>query len=405
MTLALLWSGAAQAEDEEEGGSSGSAWSSYRDDSLLYKRDLAFRLREPMAAGMDVSQALEAWFAAAKATGADAGKNRKKAYEAGFERLKKLRPLGPTQWPKNPVGVTLKQLEEVRIPASVYQFSQVEKVTGVSCRIVEFKVGKLKEYGVIVQPTAPGKYPLILYMHGAAFGVPTYSLPWLARLAASGYVIAAPALRGEDLFTSSRELGLAQEYRCEGKIENLIGEVDDGLAIVDGAFKLDTVAGGKFAVVGHSFGSGAGLLVAARSAQVSCVVSYDAWLTNPFRYYWDRLRDGANNWLSWEEYVEAHTVPEQLAGLKARSIVHNVGKVQAPMLLFIGGAYNGSVFHESHADLAKELRRLKKDFVYDIVPGGGHNFVLYCSSDPAQYAYKVQTEWLTKHHPPRPPKP
>ena len=46
-----------------------------------------------------------------------------------------------------------------------------------------------------------------------------------------------------------------------------------------------SVQGGKFAVIGHSFGSGVGLLAAARHPDTCCVISYDAWLVDPFRFY------------------------------------------------------------------------------------------------------------------------
>lgn len=380
-----------------------------RADVDAYRRDLAYRLREPMAAALDVTPALTAWFAA-QALAADAAredvptlKRELAAYRAGMEALKGELPALPAlPWPANPTGVKLQDVEPLAIPDALWQMVELEKVPGVETRIVRFTVGEVRQYGVVLQPAAPGQYPLILYMHGAAFGVPSYSLPWLARLAARGYVVIAPALRGEDLFATPRYLNFNKDYKSDGAIENFAGEVDDALGMVAGARQLPNVQPGKFGIVGHSFGAGIGLLVAARSPDAACVVSYDAWLVNPFRYYWDRLREGPNNWLSWEDYTK-QPVPAQLAGLRQRSLVHHADQVQAPLLLFIGGAYNGSVFHESHADLVARLKQLHKTVVYDIVPGGDHNFVLYYTSEPARYAYGEQLKWLDKYLPAVPP--
>lgn len=370
-------------------------------DVAAYQRDLAYRLEAPMAAGLDVSEPLEKWFEAEKPDLEGGMKRRAELYREAFASLKRaLRPLPQADWPKVPTDVELEFLEQVRIAPMLFEYTGLKPLEGVECRIVRFEVDDLKQYGVVLRPTAEGKYPLLVFCHGAAFGVPTTSLPWLARLAASGYVVAAPSMRGEDLFTSAELLGLEQRYRSEGKIENLVGEVNDVLAMADGALRLDYVAGPRYAIVGHSFGSGAGLLAGARDERVACMVSYDAWLVNPFRFYWERLRGGSRYyWESWEEYTR-QPVAAQLAGLMERSIVHHADRVQSPVLLFVGGAYNGSAYHDCHAELAAALKKAGKTFVYEIIPGGSHNFVLYPDSEPAKTAYAMQMAWLQKYHPP-----
>ena len=89
----------------------------------------------------------------------------------------------------------------------------------------------------------------------------------------------------------------------------------------------------------------------------------------------------------------------------ARSIVHNAEKLHCPLLLFIGGAYEGSVFHQSHEDFIAQLKKYDKPYIYDVVPGGGHNFVLYYEDEPARYAYAKHMEFLAKHLPPVEPAP
>jgi dipeptidyl aminopeptidase/acylaminoacyl peptidase len=279
-------------------------------------------------------------------------------------------------------------------------------MAGVNVHIAAWEVDGLAQYGVVLAPaTIPGqaahRLPLLLYLHGAAFGVPPRALPWLARMARNGYCIVGPALRGEALFATYQKLPATLSRQCGGTIENLDGEVDDALAAVSGMQKLDFVQPGSFAIIGHSFGAGVGLLVAARSADAACVISYDAWLTNPFRYYWDRMRRGANNWLSWEEFC-SQPVTEHLPELMKRSVTHHAERIACPLLLFIGGAYEGSVFHLSHADFIANLKKHGKSYDYDVVPDGDHNFVLDYDSTPARYAYRKHLDFLRRHLPPAP---
>ncbi len=354
-------------------------------------------LKAPMVNAMNVQAALESWFAGRRA--AESGKPQiaKAAWEKGLTQLKALKALPKGTYPPPPDG-TLKIMVRFRYPDT----------DGVKCYIVSWTVDNLRQYGVLLVPAVPKtqkpppKFPLLLYLHGAAFGVPLYALPWLAGMAREGYVIIGPALRGEDLFATDADLGKLN-YKSEGHIENLDGEVNDALSAVAGARKLPMVAPGKFAIIGHSFGAGVGLLTAERAADVACMVSYDAWLVNPFRYYWDRMRRGPNNWLSWEQYCN-QPVADQLRGLMKRSATHHAEFVHCPLLLFIGGGYAGSVFHQSHEDFIARLKKYRKQFEYDVVPEGGHNFVLYYDSEPARYAYRKHMAFLKKHLPPvRPP--
>jgi len=102
---------------------------------------------------------------------------------------------------------------------------------------------------------------------------------------------------------------------------------------------------------------------------------------------------------SGEEFCD-QPVKAQLTGLMKRSVVHHAERINCPLLMFIGGRYNGSVFHKSHGDFIKELKRHKKEYEYDIVPGGGHNFVLYYDSKPAKYAYEKHMKFLLEKFPP-----
>ena len=381
---------------EDRPGLEGISWQSF-EGLTNAEHELINALREPLLEARTVDEPLNAWFRGRLL----ALKNQPAAAEAawreglavlaegGFERLPK------TEWGPLP-DADFEFLESVPHP----------RLVGAECRIVRWSVDGLAQYGVLLTPEGldvraegASPHPLILYLHGAAYGVPYHVLPWLGKMAAEGYVIVGPALRGEDLFAGYLLPPDLPEYRCEGQIENLDGEVDDAVAAVEAARKLPGVRNQGFAMLGHSFGAGVGLLAAARHPETRCAVSYDAWLVNPFRYYWDRMRRGPNNWLSWAAFCN-QPAEDQLAGLMHRSIVHNADRLHCPLLMFIGGAYQGSVFHKSHADLIERLRKNNRPYIYDIVEGGGHNFVLYTDSSQALYAYEQHMAFLRKHWPP-----
>ena len=352
------------------------------------KTALAQALEAPMMNGLDVEVALTQWFEAEKATDL-AAKNAH--YTAGLAALKDLKPLPKAEWPENPSNTPFKVLETIEFPS----FTKA----GLTIEVVEFEVDDLTQYGVQVRPVKGGPYPLAVYLHGAAFGVPSYQLGTMGRMALEGYVLIAPALRGEDLFVAN-SVPTSKPYKCEGHIENLLGEPRDVLAIADGARRQKFVKAGKYALVGHSFGSGAGLLAAERSEDIACVVSYDAWFVNPFYFYWLRLSgDSKYYWESWEYFIK-DPIAKQLSGLMARSSAHHTDGFKAPVLLFVG-EFDGPGYHKAHQHMVEQLKKNKIEHAYHVIPGGGHNFVLY-NDEPARRAYVLQRAFLHKHLPPVP---
>ncbi|OQC12867.1 MAG: Alpha/beta hydrolase family protein [Lentisphaerae bacterium ADurb.Bin082] len=366
--------------------------------TLAPAADLALveAIGKPLLEGYDVEAALQDWFDGRLLHIQNQADAANAKWNEGLTKLQGLQRLPETVWPAWPDG-DFKEVTRLRL-------SSYPKV---KIQVVEWTVSKLKQYGLVLMPTDPAPeagYPLLLYTHGAAFGIPNSFCGWLAELVNKGYVIIAPALRGEPLFQMQFPIN-GSELTCEGEIENLEGEVDDCLSMLSAAWKLPGVRKNEFAVIGHSFGAGVGLLAAARAGECAkAVVSYDAWLVNPQRYYWDRMRRGANNWLSWADFCN-QPVADQLRGLLTRSIVHNARHLQCPLLLFMGGAYDGSVFHLSHADFRRELDRLEKKYTYVLVPNGDHNFVLREGSPPALFALQKQHDFLQQHYPPSSPAP
>lgn len=352
---------------------------------------LVTALKEPLLSGLDVAAALQDWFDGRLLDSQGKKAEALNKWQQGLGKLSGLQPLPPPQWGGIP-DASFTVLADLRMGS----------FPNVGLQVVQWTVDNLKQYGVLLFPRerpADAEYPLILYCHGAAFGIPNNFCLWLAELVEQGYVVIGPAMRGEDLFQMQMAIN-GQMLKCEGEIENLDGEVNDCLSMLSAAWKLPYVRKNEFAMIGHSFGSGAGLLTAARAGdKAKAVVSYDAWLVNPQRYYWDRMARGANNWLSWADFCN-QPVADQLRGLMTRSIVHNAWRLQCPLLLFMGDAYDGSVFHLSHADLRRELDKHGKKYVYEPVPDGDHNFVLRIGSEPALYALKKQHAFLNTHYPP-----
>jgi len=350
-------------------------------------------LKEPLLGGLDVSSALQDWFdGRLLASQKNLPLAKAKWQEALAKLTGELSPLPPV--PKRPW------------PDGEFTFLEDLRVTeypAVRCRVVSWKVGDLTQYGLLLLPREAKERScrLFLYCHGAAFGIPNSFCSWLCQhLVKRNYAVIAPAMRGEDLF--QRQIPIqGKPFVSEGEIENLDGEVDDCLSMLSAAWKLPEIVPGEFAMIGHSFGAGVGLLTAAvAGSKCKAVVSYDAWLVNPQRYYWDRMRRGANNWLSWEDYCCLPPL-EQLQGLQKRSVIAQAEGLECPLLLFIGGAYQGSVFHLSHEDFCRRLKALDKAFQYQVIPDGDHNFVLW-DGEPARLALARQEEFLRKHYPPLP---
>ena len=353
--------------------------------------DFLQAVAKPLMSGMDVTEAMQAWFDGRLLETQNKPELAKNKWIEALSKLNDLKPL--------PVAPFC--------PAPDASFTKVAELNlrqhpDVSLQIVQWKCGRLTEYGTLMSPKQPkegARYPLILYCHGAAFGIPLGFSDFLADLVKQGYVIIAPAMRGEPLFQMDFEIQ-GKQLRCEGEIENLDGEVDDCLSMLSAAWKLPYVRPNEFAMLGHSFGAGVGLLTAARAGdKAKAAVSYDAWLVNPQRYYWDRMRRGPRNWDSWEDYCNQPVRP-QLLGLVKRSVIMHADKLECPLLLFMGGAYQGSVFHQSHDDFTARLKELGKQFDYVLVPMGDHNFVLRLGSRPARFALERQNAFLGKNYPP-----
>jgi dipeptidyl aminopeptidase/acylaminoacyl peptidase len=83
---------------------------------------------------------------------------------------------------------------------------------------VSYLVGGLTIVGQVCRPTAPGRYPILLFNHGGFSGLGAEWDGALCSGAANGFVIAMSSYRGED--------------DSQGQVEVCAGEVDDTLQML-----------------------------------------------------------------------------------------------------------------------------------------------------------------------------
>jgi hypothetical protein len=119
---------------------------------------------------------------------------------------------------------------------------------------VTYLVGGLTIVGQVCRPTAPGRYPIIVFNHGGFSGLGAEWDGALCGGAANGFVIAMSSYRGED--------------DSQGAVEVCAGEVDDTLqllAIVGAQPYADAT---RAAMIGGSHGGCITLRAIARGAPV-----------------------------------------------------------------------------------------------------------------------------------------
>jgi dipeptidyl aminopeptidase/acylaminoacyl peptidase len=201
--------------------------------------------------------------------------------------------------------------------------------------------------GYLFRPEA-GKppYPALVLLHG--FGRNAWTERHLAELAAaSGYKVLVLALRGW--------LG------SEGDSDQGLRQPDDVVAAIDWLRRLPSVDPGRIGLIGASMGGQVALLAAARRPAIRCVAALfpptdlEQWyLANPhMQPYLDDL--------------------DNAAGLRARSPVHHVDEIEAPVLLMHGDA-DENVPLEQSLRMTETLRAAGKEAELLIVSGASHFF-------------------------------
>ena len=137
-------------------------------------------------------------------------------------------------------------LDDTKSDGLDWETRVVTKDTGtVIIEAVAYRSQGLLVVGQVCRPKAPGKHEVYIYAHGGFLGITDgLGMEWnggaCEQLAAEGWVVLAPAYRGED--------------GSEGNIEICLGEVDDLLEMTRIALAQPYSDRDRVAIVGASHG-------------------------------------------------------------------------------------------------------------------------------------------------------
>jgi dipeptidyl aminopeptidase/acylaminoacyl peptidase len=134
------------------------------------------------------------------------------------------------------------------------------KEKGITQMEVTYPSDSLVVRGFLFLPKKSGRRPCVIFNHGGVSGVSADMKRRSRDLADEGYVVFAPAYRGEG--------------ESQGRIEVAGGEVNDVLAAADLLSRHPRVAADRMAVTGSSHGALISVLAAARAPdRFRCVVA------------------------------------------------------------------------------------------------------------------------------------
>lgn len=155
--------------------------------------------------------------------------------------------------------------------------------TAVTAEQVEFRVGQLREKGLVCRPTRAGRLRVLVLAHGAFGGIaedPKVPHTQCADAARTGWAVIEPSYRGED--------------GSDGKVEVCLGEVDDVMAMLDIALHQSWADPARVGMLGLSHGGCIALRAVERGIAVQAVATISAPtdLAAADRYLWERFRKG-----------------------------------------------------------------------------------------------------------------
>lgn len=144
------------------------------------------------------------------------------------------------------------------LPASVIELRETGRTAhGVAYR-VRYTVAGREQLGQICVPTAPGRHPVLTYMHGGFDGMPDQwgigDATVCAGFTRLGYAVVAAQYRGQS----------DTEGSSEGQIELCLGEADDALGLLEVARARCDVDPERLVLFGGSHGGCLALQMARR---------------------------------------------------------------------------------------------------------------------------------------------
>jgi dipeptidyl aminopeptidase/acylaminoacyl peptidase len=256
---------------------------------------------------------------------------------------------------------------------------------------VAYPSGDLTVRGFLFLPSGSGPGPAVVFNHGGVSGVSEDMKRRSHDLAGLGYVVMAPAYRGEG--------------SSEGVVEVAKGEVDDVLAAAELLSHHPRVDAHRIAVTGSSHGALISVLAAAREpARFRCVVEASGVMdvVSWYRYLVENDFDVSD---SLSVAVYGHGPDDKPEAFRIRQAIRVAGNIQAPVLLQQGGM-DRTVPPEQARLMEKILREAGHDGVTLLeYPLLGHAFWFWNDPsyhtteeiDQAEEAWRDFTAFLAVH--------
>jgi len=213
-------------------------------------------------------------------------------------------------------------------------------------------------------PDIPGTQPGIVFNHGGVGGIPGPTKLRCRELVEMGYVVIAPAYRGEG--------------GSEGEIEVAEGEVDDALAAFEILRSLPAVDPARVGMMGTSHGGIVTLLAIERDPDIAAAVCAYG-VTNTFSWYKYLVDNGfdVSDPLSLKVYGKGPD--DKPAAFRKRAPALDAHLIETPLMLIYGE--NDNIVPVTQAkEMAAALDRENRNYELHIIPGMGHGLLFF--TDP-----------------------
>ncbi|MBI2267043.1 MAG: alpha/beta fold hydrolase [Armatimonadetes bacterium] len=225
--------------------------------------------------------------------------------------------------------------------------------------------GKLKITARCFRPrirnAAATAHPAIIYCHDGVSGISRETLLFCREMADWGYVVFAPAFRGED--------------GSDGEVEVAKGEVQDVLSAISFVKKLPGVDPRRIALLGTSHGALIAILAASRTSEIVALIECYG-VTNVYAW-WDYLKThgfDTDDPLSRKTYGKGPKDRPQAFEIRdARAVAH---RISCPVLI-LHGEKDRIVPADQAIEFHSVLVRLGKNATFKQYKDAGHGFLVY----------------------------
>lgn len=257
---------------------------------------------------------------------------------------------------KQPVDGTL---------ASINEINTYQSYTGTDVKVYQvfYWSNGYKVEAYLTEPTKPGKYPLLVNLHGGAAwrGTPPSSLGYTAKVAA--------------YLANAQTVMLYPEYEgymeSQGQVMGAKTDMADVTNAITAAKSLGEVKTNDTYVIGYSLGGGLALMTATQDHEVKAVVA-----VSPFVGLTDFAQWATRYAKPGSTFYEQLQVIEKSYGTNINSPAYqdrspNIKDIQAPVLMLQGTA-DHHVAWQTVQTFAKQMKEAHKTVKLVLYPGGHH---------------------------------